>query len=103
MKQDFREFASRNTAIVVVAPHAADQVAAYWKEEGLPMIGLPDPEGTLADRYGQEWKLLKFGRLPALFVVDRKGALAFVQYGRSMSDIPANGDMLKLLDGLKGS
>jgi peroxiredoxin Q/BCP len=103
MKQDFREFTSRNATIVVVAPHSTEKVAARWKEAALPMIVVPDPEGTLSDRYGQEWKLLKFGLMPALFVVDRKGSLAFVQYGTSMSDIPENGVMLKVLDGLKGS
>ena len=101
MKQDFREFTSRNTTIVVVAPHSAEKVEKFWKEEELPMIGVPDKDGKLARLYGQEWKLLKLGRMPALFVVDRKGALAFAQYGKSMSDIPGNSEMLKVLDGLK--
>ena len=101
MKQDFREFTSRNTTIVVVAPHSAEKVEKFWKEEELPMIGVPDKDGKLARLYGQEWKLLKLGRMPALFVVDRKGALAFAQYGKSMSDIPGNREMLKVLDGLK--
>ncbi|MBN2438381.1 MAG: redoxin domain-containing protein [Deltaproteobacteria bacterium] len=103
MKRDFKEFASRNAAIVVVAPHAAEKVAEYWKKEELPMIGIPDEGGKLANLYGQKWKLLKFGRMPALFVIDRKGALAFTQYGTSMSDIPSNSAMLKVLDGLRGS
>jgi len=100
MKQDFREFTSRNTTIVVVAPHSAEKVEKFWKEEELPMIGVPDKDGKLARLYGQEWKLLKLGRMPAPFVVDRKGALAFAQYGKSMSDIPGNSEMLKVLDGL---
>ena len=83
MKQDFREFTSRNTTIVVVAPHSAEKVEKFWKEEELPMIGVPDKDGKLARLYGQEWKLLKLGRMPALFVVDRKGALAFAQYGKA--------------------
>lgn len=102
MKQDFKELTSRNTTIVVVAPHTAEQVAEYWKKEELPMIGIPDEDGKLANLYGQEWKLLKLGRMPALFVIDRKGALAFAQYGISMSDIPDNSEMLKVLDGLSG-
>ncbi len=40
--------------------------------------------------------------MPALFVVDRNGGLAFAHYGTDMSDIPENGDMLKVLDALKG-
>jgi peroxiredoxin Q/BCP len=102
MKQDHEEFTSRNATIVVVAPHAAEKVAEYWKKEELTMIGVPDEDGRLADLYGQEWKLLKLGRMPALFVVDRKGALVFAQYGKSMSDIPENSEMLKVLDGVSG-
>ncbi len=101
MKQDFREFTSRNTTIVVIAPHSAEKVAKFWKEGELPMIGVPDEDGKLARLYGQEWKLLKLGRMPALFVVDQKGALAFAQYGKSMSDIPGNSEMLKVLEGLE--
>ena len=102
MKKDYKEFTSRNATIVVVAPHSAEKVAEYWKKEELPMIGVPDEDGKLADLYGQEWKLLKLGRMPALFVIDRKGVLAFAQYGTSMSDIPKNSEMLKVLDGLSG-
>jgi len=103
MKQDFNEFTSRNATIVVVAPHAAEKVAEYWKKEELPMIGIPDEDGKLANLYGQERKLLKLGRMPALFVIDRKGALVFAQYGTSMSDISGNSEILKVLDGLGGS
>lgn len=76
MKQDYKEFTSRNVTIIVVAPHTAEKVAEYWKTEELPMIGVPDEDGKLAHLYGQEWKLLKLGRMPALFLVDRKGTLA---------------------------
>lgn len=100
MKQDFKEFESRNATIVVVAPHNAQKVAAYWKKEQLPMIGVNDEEGTLAELYGQEWKILKLGRMPALFVIDTNGSLAFSHYGTSMSDIPKNSEILKILDGL---
>ncbi len=102
MKQDFKEFTSKNATIVVVAPHNAEKVAEYWKEEELPMIGIPDEDEKLANLYGQEWKLLKLGRMPAFFVIDRKGALAFARYGTSMSDIPKNSEILKVLDGLRG-
>jgi len=101
MKEDFKEFTSRNATIIVAAPHSAEQVAEYWKKEELPMIGVPDKDDNLANLYGQEWKLLKLGRMPALFIIDRQGSLAFAQYGKSMSDIPKNSEMLKVLEGLK--
>jgi len=102
MKQDYKEFMSKSATIVVVAPHAAEKVAEYWEKEELPMIGVPDEDGKLAELYGQEWKLLKLGRMPALFVIDRKGTLAFAQHGKTMSDIPKNSEILKVLDGLIG-
>jgi peroxiredoxin len=102
MKRDFKEFTLRKTTIVVVAPHSAEKIGEYWKKEALPMIGVPDKEGKLAKLYGQEWKILKLGRMPALFVIDRNGSLAFAHYGKSMADIPKNMEMLKLLDGLAG-
>jgi peroxiredoxin len=100
MKQDFEKFGSRNATIVVVAPHTAEKVAEYWNKEKLPMIGVSDKDGKLARLYGQERKLLKLGRMPAFFVIDRKGTIAFAHYGTSMSDIPKNIDVIKVLDGL---
>jgi peroxiredoxin Q/BCP len=101
MKNDFNEFVSRKAIIAVVAPHDADDVAEYWKREGLPMIGIPDKDGKLAGLYGQEWKLFKLGRMPALFVIESNGVVAYTQYGKSMSDIPENSEILKVLDALK--
>ena len=101
MKRDFDEFRARKTAIVVVVPHSAKKTEEYWASEELPYIGIPDEDGKLANLYGQEWKLLKLGRMPAMFVINRDGSLAFAQYGQSMSDIPRNRSVLKILEGLK--
>ena len=47
--------------------------------------------------YGQQWKLIKMGQMPAQFVLDCQGMLVFAHYGSSMKDIPANSAMLTLL------
>jgi peroxiredoxin Q/BCP len=36
--------------------------------------------------------------MPALLVVDKQGCVRYAHYGRSMSDIPPNGEILDLLD-----
>lgn len=64
----------------------------------MPMIGLADPGSKVADRYHQKVNLLKWGRMPALLVIDKIGIIRFVHYGNSMSDIPANADVIKVLD-----
>ena len=50
--------------------------------------------------YGQQVKWLKFGRMPALTVIDKQGRVHYRHYGESMSDIPPNVTVLALLDEL---
>lgn len=100
LRQDYQEFVRRGTEIVIVGPEDAAAFRAYWRTEALPFIGLPDPDHTVANRYGQEVKLLKFGRMPALVVVDKQGMVRFQHYGDSMRDIVSNAELLTLLDRL---
>ena len=98
LRQDYLEFMAREAEIVVVGPEDQGAFARYWQKEALPFVGLPDPEHRVADLYGQQVKLLKLGRLPALIVIDKTGQIRHQHYGNSMRDIPANGEMLSLLD-----
>ena len=97
MKKDIRRFTDRKAQVVVVAPHKKAEVSAYWEKEALPFIGIPDPDGTLGKLYGQEWNLIKLGRMPALFIIDTKGVIVFSQYARNLADIPENKELLEIL------
>jgi peroxiredoxin Q/BCP len=44
--------------------------------------------------------MFKFGRMPAQVVIDRNGIARYVQYGKSMSDITKNKELIKLLEEL---
>ena len=98
--QDFEKFKNQNTAIVVVGPENAKAFTKYWDENNLPFIGLPDPKHSVLKLYGQEIKLFKLGRMPALVIIDKHGMVRFVHYGHSMSDIPENADVLETLQSL---
>jgi len=50
--------------------------------------------------YGQEVNLFKMGRMPAQVIVDKQGGVRYAHYGRAMSDIPEDGELLALLDKL---
>jgi peroxiredoxin len=100
LRQDYAEFTARDAEIVVVAPEKLDAVQDYWKKENLPFVGLSDPDHKVANVYGQQVKLLKFGRMPALTVIDKQGRVHYQHYGESMSDIPPNSKVLALLDEL---
>ena len=100
MRDDFEKFKARKAEIAVIVPHDLQRVKAFWEEERLPFIGIPDPDGILGKLYGQEWKTLKLGRMPALFILDQQGKIAFARYGESMADIPDDGELLASLDAL---
>ncbi len=86
--------------ILIVNPDDAGQVAEYWRKEGLPMPGLVDPGHEIANQYGQQVKIFKFGRLPSLLVLDRSGAVRFEHRGDSMTDFVPNKQLIALLDEL---
>jgi peroxiredoxin Q/BCP len=97
LRHDYRRFCQLNTEIIVTGPEDADSFRKYWLKEALPFIGLPDPKHTILNLYGQEVKLFKLGRLPALMLIDKFGLLRYVHYGDSMADIPANEELLSLI------
>jgi peroxiredoxin Q/BCP len=100
LRQDYGEFVARDAEIVVVGPDDQGAFQDYWHKEDLPFVGLADPTHQVAGRYGQEIKLLKLGRMPALMVVDKTGQVRHTHYGGAMSDIPPNGEILAVLDQL---
>ena len=73
---------------------------SYRDENGLPFFGLPDPGHSVLKLYGQPIKVLKFGRMPAQAIVDKKGIVRYIHYGKSMPDIPENDQLLKIIDKL---
>ncbi len=101
MRDDYAKFTERNAQIVVVARHDAMKMKSFWLEYKLPFTGIPDPDAKLGNLYHQQKKLLKLGLMPAMFVIGKDGKIAFAYYSNSMSDIPKNEDVLKVLDGLK--
>jgi peroxiredoxin Q/BCP len=97
LRQGYQNFIDENTEILVIGPESKSKFAAYWHKEQLPFIGLPDPEHKVANLYGQQVKLLKLGRLPALVVVDKGGRMRYQHHGNSMRDIVPNSEILTLL------
>jgi peroxiredoxin Q/BCP len=98
LRQDYGEFVARDVEIVVAGPEDATAFAAYFEQESLPFIGLPDPKASVLKLYGQEVNLFKLGRMPAQVLVDKAGVARYAHHGHSMSDIPPNEELLALAD-----
>ncbi len=94
LRQDFEAFTKLSTKILVVGPDDAEAFRQFWQEEHLPFTGLPDPDHKVLSLYGQEVNLLKLGRMPAQFLIDKKGVVRFAYYSRSMRDITENAIIL---------
>jgi peroxiredoxin Q/BCP len=103
LRQDYDRFVENGTEILVVGPDKASAFRDYWTKNELPFIGLPDPTYSVLKLYGQEIKLFKFGRMPAQVVVDKAGVARYVHYGKSMSDIPDNDEILASLEPVNGA
>jgi peroxiredoxin Q/BCP len=101
LRQDREEFEKRGVVIMAIGPEKREDFAKYWTEHDMPYIGIPDPEHRVAGLYGQEFKLLKLGRMPAQIIVDSKGVVRYAHYGTSMSDIPDDKEIFEVIDGLQ--
>lgn len=100
LRDDHPSFVSKNALIVVVGPEGKKAFQEYFSKNELPFIGLPDPSHSVLKLYGQEVKLFKLGRMPAMLIVDPGGLVRFVHYGHEMSDIPPNHEVLETLDAI---
>jgi len=100
LRDDHGKFEELDTAILVIGPENGKAFQVYWTKNNIPFIGIPDPKHEVLKLYGQEVNLFKLGRMPAMVIVDKTGMARFVHYGRTMSDIPSNQDVLKTLRSL---
>jgi peroxiredoxin Q/BCP len=100
LRQDYDQYLAREAEVIVVGPEDSAAFARYWADNNLPFVGLPNPDHSVLKLYGQQIKLFKLGRMPAQVVIDKQGIARFIHYGKSMSDIPTNAEVLSLLDQL---
>ena len=98
MRHDYPEFIERDTEIIAIGPESAVEFTAWWHEHQIPFVGIADPEHVIAKMFGQQVNILKLGRLPASFLIDKRGYIRYSHFGESMSDIPENQEVLLLID-----
>ncbi len=73
LRRDYQEFVDRETEIIAVGPEGPEAFADWWHKHQMPFIGIGDPQHVIAKMFGQKVKLLKLGRMPAQFVIDKEG------------------------------
>ena len=98
LRRDYQKFVDRDAEIIAVGPEGAEAFADWWRKHQMPFTGIGDPKHVIAGMFGQKVKLLKLGRMPAQFVIDKEGMMRNVHYGESMADIMTDEEVLALLD-----
>ena len=103
LQDGYGEFKSRDAEILAIGPDSLEKFVGYWKENNISYTGLPDPQKKVSKIYKQEVNLFKLGRMPLNTIVDRVGFIRYIHYGYSMSDIPDNETLLKVIEELNAS
>ncbi len=100
LRQHYDQIKAREAEVLIVGPEKPEAFRRHWEELRLPFVGLPDPDHRVAKLYGQQVRILKLGRMPAMVVIDKLGRVHYRHHGQSMKDIPPVEDVLEVLDGL---
>jgi len=92
--------------VVAVVAQSPAQVRRYIEETGLPFDILVDASRDVLKRYGvwhrfglTSWNIAR----PALFLIDRGGAIHFSFIGERQDEFPSNAEILSALDGMESS
>ena len=101
LRQDYPEFSARDAVVIAVGPDSREAFQRFWREHDIPFVGLADPGHAVSDTYRQEVNILRLGRMPAQFIIDREGRIRYRHHARSMSDIPEDDEILARLDALR--
>ena len=100
MRDEYALFQQRGAVVLATGPNTEAAFRQYWEKEGIPFIGLPDPDHRIAVMYRQRVNLFKLGRMPLLCIIDLHGHIRYTHSGASMSDIPENQTLLEVMDEL---
>jgi peroxiredoxin len=100
LHHDKSAFDERDTIIVVVGPEDHKKFQDYWVGKEFSFYGIPNGKETVMKDYEQDVKLLKAGRMPAQFLIDKEGIVRYAHFANSMKDIPDNKEILKIIDQL---
>jgi peroxiredoxin Q/BCP len=103
LRQSYAALSERGAEVIAIGPEDHDDFARQFRELDLPFVGLADPDHSVADLYGQQVSMLRFGRMPATVLVDLRGRIRWRHFGDSMRDIPEPKTLLPLLDELNES
>lgn len=100
LRHDFEKFKAADTGIILIVPNGRRMIEKHVQEYKPSYTILSDKGGAVAKQYGVAPKSVAFltAFKPAVFLVDRSGAVMYAEYASSYVAEPDNRRPLAVLD-----
>ncbi len=98
LNKDVKKFEEQDAMIYPIladSESGAKKLESICEECQIPIFF--DQSKTVVKNLHQEVILSKWGRMPAMIILDKKGIVRYAYFGESMSDIPRNDEVLSIL------
>lgn len=106
LAQHSHEYVARGVQVVTVVAQSSDVVKRYVEDKGLPFNILIDESRDVLKAYGvwhrlglDAWNIAR----PALFVIDRAGAIRYSFVSSTQDEFPTHEDIMKEIDKLEAN
>ena len=100
MKNDYEKFKEFNTVLYAILPDTLENAQKFEAEYAKEYPIYYDAKKKVNKMLKQEVKPLKFGRMPALLIIDKQAIIRYAYYSDSMDDIPENEELFKVIKNL---
>ena len=100
MRDRYEEFQERGAEVIAIAPDTLENARRYFETNEIPFRCLPDPDRKVFRLYDVKSTMVSLGQRPALFIIDREGAVRHAHLGWQQWEIPSVDETLAQLAAL---
>ena len=97
---EYEKFIELNAVIYAILPDNLENAQNFESEFAKEYPIYYDDKKKVNKMLKQEVKPLKLGRMPALLIIDKQAIIRYAYFSDSMSDIPENEDLFKIIKNL---
>jgi len=97
---EYEKFKELNAVIYAILPDNLENAQNFESEFAKEYPIYYDDKKKVNKMLKQEVKPLKLGRMPALLIIDKQAIIRYAYYSDSMSDIPENQELFKIIKNL---
>lgn len=97
---EYEKFKELNAVIYAILPDNLENAQNFESEFAKEYPIYYDDKKKVNKMLKQEVKPLKLGRMPALLIIDKQAIIRYAYYSDSMSDIPENEELFKIIKNL---